>query len=355
MSTAQQHFNLNKIHEPVAFHRSKPVSSSTLVIPNPKAKLLDQVREVLRVKHYALRTEEVYVLWIKRYIFFHQKRHPREMGASEVQAFLSDLAVRQHVSASTQNQALNALIFLYHEVLHLPLEWMDQLVRAKRSRRIPVVMTRDETRRVLAALSGTHQLLGKLLYGTGLRLMECLRLRIKDIDFNLHQIIVRNGKGDKDRVTLLPETLKAPLREHLARVKILHEKDLADGFGEVYLPDALERKYPHAARQWPWQYAFPAARHSIDPRSSKTRRHHLDEQILQRAVRSAVQLAQITKPVSCHTFRHSFATHLLESGSDIRTVQELLGHAQVTTTQIYTHVLSKPGLGVKSPLDHSTL
>ena len=327
------------------------VKNSCKVIPNPKAKLLDQVREVLRVKHYAIRTEEVYVLWIKRYIFFHQKRHPREMGATEVQSFLSDLAVTQKVSASTQNQALNALVFLYQEVLHQEFGDLDGLVRAPRSKRLPVVMSREEARRVIAATAGTHQLLVKLLYGTGLRLLECLRLRIKDIDFGLNQIVVRNGKGDKDRVTMLPASVKPQLQEHLARVRILHEKDLADGFGEVYLPEALERKYPRAAREWGWQFAFPSGRLSKDPRSGKRRRHHLHELILQRAVREAVRLAGISKPASGHTFRHSFATHLLEAGYDIRTVQELLGHAHVTTTQIYTHVMQKPGLGVTSPLD----
>ncbi len=327
------------------------VRKSPKVVPNPKAKLLDQVREVLRVKHYAISTEEVYIHWIKRYIFFHQKRHPREMNAPEVQAFLSDLALNQKVSASTQNQALNALVFLYHEVLHQELGQLDGLVRAPRSKRVPLVMSRDEVRRVISAMSGTHQLLAKLLYGTGLRLLECLRLRVKDIDFDLNQIIVRNGKGDKDRVTMLPASIKSQLQEHLARVKILHEKDVADGFGEVYLPEALERKYPRAAREWGWQHAFPSGRLSEDSRSGKKRRHHLHELILQRAVRNAVQLSQIPKPISCHTFRHSFATHLLESGYDIRTVQELLGHAHVTTTQIYTHVMQKPGLGVTSPLD----
>jgi integron integrase len=235
------------------------------------------------VKHYAIRTEELYVHWIKRYIFFHHKRHPREMGAPEVQTFVSDLALNQKVSASTQNQALNALVFLYHQVLHLQLGELTGLVRAPRSKRIPLVMSRDEVHRVIAALSGTHQLLAKLLYGTGLRLLECLRLRVKDIDFHLNQIIVRNGKGDKDRVTILPASIKAQLQEHLARVKILHEKDLADGFGEVYLPEALERKYPQAAREWGWQYAFPSGRLSEDPRSQKKRRHHLHELILQRA------------------------------------------------------------------------
>ena len=330
--------------------RDNYLKNSPKVIPNPKAKLLDQVREVLRVKHYAIRTEEVYIHWIKRYIFFHQKRHPREMNAAEVQSFLSDLALKQKVSASTQNQALNALVFLYNEVLHQELGSLDGLVRAPRSKRIPLVMSRDEVRWVIAAMSGTQQLLARLLYGTGMRLLESLRLRVKDLDFELNQIVVRNGKGDKDRVTMLPASIKPQLQEHLARVKILHEKDLADGFGEVFLPEALERKYPRAAREWGWQYAFPSGRLSEDPRSGKKRRHHLHELILQRAVRKAVEIARIPKPISCHTFRHSFATHLLEAGYDIRTVQELLGHAHVTTTQIYTHVRSKPGLGITSPL-----
>ncbi len=327
------------------------VTTRARVIPNPKARLLDQVREVLRVKHYSLHTERTYVDWIKRFIFFHQKRHPREMGAPEIQAFLSDLAVRGNVSASTQNQALNALMFLYQQVLHIEIPALDQLVRARRSRRVPTVLTREEAQRLMAAMSGTCQLLGRLLYGTGLRLMECLRLRVKDIDFGMNHIIVRNGKGDKDRVTMLPQSVKAQLEDHLRRVRILHEQDLASGKGEVYLPDALARKYPAAAREWAWQYAFPSARLSRDPRSGKTRRHHLDEQALQRAVRAAVKLAAINKPASCHTLRHSFATHLLEAGYDIRSVQELLGHAHVNTTMIYTHVMNRPGIGVRSPLD----
>jgi integron integrase len=329
----------------------KPSFASAKVTPNPKARLLDQVREVLRVKHYSIHTEDAYVAWIKRYIFFHQKRHPREMGAPEVQAFLSDLAVRQNVSASTQNQALNALVFLYSEVLHLELDWMHDLVRARRTHRVPVVLSKPEVQRVLAAMTGTTQLMGKLLYGTGLRLTECLRLRVKDLDFARGQIIVRDGKGEKDRVTMLPDALRQPLQEHLARVKILHESDLKSGRGEVYLPEALARKYPSAPKEWPWQYVFPSAKLSRDPRSPSIRRHHVDEQMLQRAVRAAAQLAGINKTVTPHTFRHSFATHLLEAGYDIRTVQELLGHAHVTTTQIYTHVMQKPGLGITSPLD----
>ena len=321
------------------------------MLPNPKAKLLDQVREVLRVKHYSIHTEDAYVGWIKRFIFFHGKRHPREMGAAQVQAFLSDLAVKGEVSASTQNQALNSLVFLYSEVLHQELGWMNELVRAKRPKRVPTVMSKEEVRRVLAAMTGTTQLMARLLYGTGMRLMECLRLRVKDVDFANNYIVIRDGKGDKDRITMLPATLKAPLQEHLKRVRILHDKDLADGYGEVYLPDALARKYPRAARERPWQWLFPSARLSVDPRSGKQRRHHADPQALQRAVRAAVRLAQIPKPVSCHTFRHSFATHLLEAGYDIRTVQELLGHEKLDTTMIYTHVMRQPGIGVRSPLD----
>jgi len=319
------------------------------VLPNPKAKLLEQVREVLRVKHYSIHTEEAYAGWIKRFIFFHGKRHPRAMGAPEVQAFLSELAVKAEVSASTQNQALNALVFLYSEVLHQELGWMNGLVRAKRPKRMPTVMSKEEVQRVLAAMTGTPQLMARLLYGTGMRLMECLRLRVKDVDFANNYMVVRDGKGEKDRMTMLPATLKAGLEEHLKRVRILHEKDLADGWGEVYLPDAL--RYPTAAREWAWQSLFPSARISVDPRSGGKRRHHADPQALQRAVRAAVRLAQIPKPVSCHTFRHSFATHLLEAGYDIRTVQELLGHAKVDTTMIYTHVMRERGIGVRSPLD----
>ena len=332
----------------------KYVPGLSKVVPNPKAKLLDQVREVLRVKHYSIHTEDAYVGWIKRFIFFHGKRHPREMGATEVQTFLSDLAVRGNVSASTQNQALNALVFLYSEVLHQELSWMNELVRARRHKRVPTVMSKEEVQRVLAAMTGTPQLMARLLYGTGMRLMECLRLRVKDVDFANNYIIIRDGKGDKDRITMLPATLKASLQEHLKRVGILHEKDLADGYGEVYLPEALARKYPKAAREWSWQWLFPSARISIDPRSARHRRHHADPQLLQRAVRAAVRLAQIPKPVSCHTFRHSFATHLLEAGYDIRTVQELLGHEKLDTTMIYTHVMRQPGIGVRSPLDMST-
>jgi integron integrase len=326
--------------------------STTGVVPNPKKKLLEQVREVIILKHYSIRTEEAYVQWIKRFIFFHQKRHPREMGAVEIQAFLTDLAVRQHVAASTQNQAMNALVFLYREVLRLDPGDFSERVRAKRPARLPVVLTKQEVQKLLAAIpAGTCQLMARLLYGTGMRLMECLRLRVKDVLFQENQVTVRDGKGFKDRVTMLPGSVRGELEHHLQRVKMLHEQDLAAGYGEVWLPYALSRKYPNAAREWGWQYVFPSAHLSKDPRSEKTRRHHANETVLQRAIKNAVRLAGIIKPASCHTLRHSFATCLLEAGYDIRTVQELLGHESVETTQIYTHVMQKPGLGVKSPLD----
>ncbi|HWQ91815.1 MAG TPA: integron integrase [Clostridia bacterium] len=320
-------------------------------IPNPKLKLLDQVSEVMRFKHYSLRTETTYRQWIKRYILFHGKPHPREMGAAEVSRFLSDLAVRGRVAASTQNQAFNALLFLYREVLGQDFGPLQDVDRAKRPARLPVVLTKTEADRVLASMTGTFRLMATLLYGTGMRLMECVRLRVKDIDFEANQIIVREGKGFKDRVTILPLSVKPVLQTHLERVKLLHQQDLSQGGGTVYLPYALERKYPNANREWGWQYVFPAASLSRDPRSNATQRHHVNEQGLQRAVKDAVRLAGINKPASCHSLRHSFATRLLENGYDIRTVQELLGHASVATTQIYTHVMEKPGLGVKSPVD----
>jgi integron integrase len=314
-------------------------------------RLLDRVRAVLRRKHYSLRTEEAYVGWIKRFVLFHDKRHPREMGLPEVEAFLTDLAVKQGVAASTQNQALSALLFLYAEVLQQPLDGPIHTVRAKQPERLPTVLTREEVARVLDALSGVHQLMAKLLYGSGLRLMECVRMRVKDLDFAQRQIIVRDGKGGRDRVTLLPERLVVPLQEHLRRVQLLHTQDLREGYGEVFLPAAFERKAANASRDWIWQYVFPAEQRSVDPRSGAVRRHHLDESGLQKAVKRAAALAQIPKRVTCHTFRHSFATHLLEDGYDIRTVQELLGHRDVATTMIYTHVLNRGGKGVRSPLD----
>ena len=317
--------------------------------PTPK-RLLDQVRDALRLKHYSYRTEQAYVGWITRYVLFHSKRHPNEMGAPEVEAFLTHLAVEEHVAASTQNQAFSALLFLYREVLHKDLGPVDAL-RAKRPKRLPTVLTQEETRRLLGQLSGTYGLMAKLLYGSGLRLMECLRLRIKDLEFERRAIVVRDGKGEQDRVTILPDSLIATLQEHLLRVKRLHEEDLARGSGAVYLPDALERKYPNANREWGWQYVFPSDRLSVDPRSRAVRRHHLDESGLQKAVRQAARRAGIVKPVGPHTLRHCFATHLLENHYDIRTVQELLGHKDVKTTMIYTHVLNRGGLAVRSPLD----
>jgi integron integrase len=317
-------------------------------------KLFDLVRAALRTRHYSIRTEEAYVGWIRRFVVFHGKRHPDEMGEAEINAFVSDLATRGRVAASTQTQALSALLFLYREVLGRPVESLGAVVRAKRPERLPVVLTRDEVRAVLARLDGTPLLVATLLYGTGVRLMECLRLRVKDVDFALNQILVRDGKGMKDRLTMLPVALRQPLQRHLVAVKALHEADLREGFGSVYLPDALARKYPAAAKWWGWQWIFPAASRSADPRAgagSPLRRHHLGETLVQRAVQRAVREARLGKPASCHTLRHSFATHLLESGSDIRTIQELLGHRDVATTMIYTHVLNRGGLGVTSPLD----
>jgi integron integrase len=292
-------------------------------------RLLDRVREVIRIKHYSIRTEQAYLHWIRRYILFHGKRHPQELGATEVSAFLSDLAIQGKVSASTQNQALNAILFLYREVLKIALPWLEGIQRAKKPRHLPVVLTRQEVKRVLARLDGTVWLMAGLAYGAGLRLLECLRLRVKDLEFTRGEVLVRDGKGQKDRVTMLPRNLIDPLRTHLAKVHQLHQQDLAEGFGRVYLPFALDRKYPNADREWGWQYVFPSSRRSIDPRGGAERRHHCDPAVLQRAIRAAVRNAQVLKPASVHTLRHSFATHLLESGYDIRTVQELLGHSEV--------------------------
>jgi len=320
-------------------------------IDRPPRRLLDQLSDRIRFKHYSMRTEHAYGDWVRRFILFHGKRHPREMGVREVEAFLTHLAVAGRVSASTQNQARSALLFLYKEVLATELPWLDQVESAKSSERLPVVLTPEEVQRLLAPMEGTPALICQLLYGTGMRLMECLRLRVKDVDFARGEIVVREGKGFKDRVTMLPEKLVTPLRRHLVRVKALHETDLAAGFGEVYLPWALERKYPNAAREWAWQYVFVAARRSVDPRSGAVRRHHVDAQCIQRALRTALRQAGISKLATPHTLRHSFATSLLETGYDIRTVQELLGHADVSTTMIYTHVLKRGGRGVRSPFD----
>ncbi len=314
-------------------------------------RLLDQVRDVIRLKHYSIRTEQAYLGWIKRYILFHAKRHPREMGADEITRFLTDLAVRGNVTASTQNQALNAILFLYREVLKVDLPWLDGIQHAKKPSRLPVVFSRDEVKRLLAQLEGTTWLMASLIYGTGMRLMECARLRVKDIDFHYTQLIIRDAKGRKDRITVLPACLIEPLRNHLVRVKERHEQDLREGFGRVYLPNALEKKYPNASREWGWQYVFPARSRSLDPRSKVVRRHHFAEDALQRALKGAIRKAQIIKPGTTHVLRHSFATHLLEDGYDIRTVQELLGHSVVSTTMIYTHVLQKGGRAARSPLD----
>ena len=328
-------------------------NSLTLQANAGKAKLLDQVRRVIRFKHYSIRTEETYIQWIRRFILFHGKQHPRDMGEGHIRDFLTHLAVEGKVTASTQNQALSAILFLYQEVLKENIGWVENVERAKRPIRMPVVFTQEEAARILAQMTGTTRLMANLLYGTGMRLMECVRLRVKDIDFGYSQITVRDGKGQKDRVTMLPPVLHDPLRRHLTRVKALHEDDLAEGFGTVYLPFALERKYPEAHRQWAWQYVFPAAKRSVDPRSGRKQRHHAAETVLQRAVKEAIRAAGIHKAASCHTFRHSFATHLLESQYDIRTVQELLGHKDVSTTMIYTHVLNKPGVSVRSPLKNA--
>jgi integron integrase len=320
-------------------------------MPAESPRLLDQLRAKIRVKHYSIRTEEAYTDWVRRFVLYHGRRHPRELGVREVEAFLTHLAVKGRVAASTQNQAKSALLFLYKEVLGIELPWLDNVEQAKAPRRLPVVLTHEEMQTLLERTSGTSGLILRLLYGTGMRVLECLRLRVKDVDFVRREIVVREGKGFKDRVTVLPATLVSPLREHLVRVRDLHHRDLASGYGEAYLPYALERKYPNAGRDWGWQYVFPSARLSVDPHSGKTRRHHADEKAVQRALRQALRDSEIVKPATPHTLRHSFATHLLQSGYDIRTVQELLGHADVSTTMIYTHVLNRGGRRVASPLD----
>ena len=340
---------------------SWPVSS--IVAEEPpmdKPKLLDRVRGVLRVGRYSLRTEEAYLQWIRRFILFHRKRHPAEMGEEQISEFLTHLAAERNVAAATQNQALSALLFLYQQVLERKLQFL-RVERSSRPPKLPVVLTKEEVRTVLAHLKGNYRLMAELLYGSGLRLMECVRLRVKDIDFGYGQIIVRDGKGLKDRVTMLPLELAPQLRRHLEWVREMHKQDLALGAGEVYLPFALDRKYRGAARSWMWQYVFPASQLSVDPRGEQNgrgteapptlRRHHVHEKNLQNAVKLAIRAAGVNKAASCHTLRHSFATHLLENGYDIRTVQELLGHKDVSTTMIYTHVLNQPGIGVRSPLD----
>jgi len=319
------------------------------VVQQPK--LLEQVVAKLRVKHYSMRTEKAYVDWIKRYILHHGKRHPKDMGVAEVEAFLTHLAVERNVSASTQNQAKSAILYLYKEVLGIDLPWLDNVTQAKAPKRLPVVLTQAEVQAVLSRLDGTMWLIASLLYGSGLRIMEALRLRVKDVDFARREILVREGKGFKDRVTMLPVSLIEPLKSHLLKVQALHMEDLSNGYGAVFMPMALDRKYPNAAKDWAWQYVFPSIKLSVDPREKVIRRHHADEKTVQRGVKRAVNLAGLTKLATPHTFRHSFATHLLEGGYDIRTVQELLGHSDVATTMIYTHVLNKGGRGVSSPLD----
>jgi integron integrase len=315
------------------------------------SKLLDTVREEIRRRHYSIRTEKAYVRWIKRFILFHHKKHPKIMGGKEIESFLTHLAIDRNVASSTQNQALQALLFLYRDVLDIDLDMEINAVRAKRPKRLPTVLTREEVKKVITLLPAKHRLMAKMLYGSGLRVIECVRLRVKDIDFGQKLVWVRNGKGMKDRVTMLPEPLIMPLKEHLSHVKRIHEKDVAEGFGMVYLPNALARKYPNAQKEWIWQYIFPAKKLSVDPRSGIKRRHHFGARSLQRAVRKAGKLSKIDKHITCHTFRHSFATHLLERGYDIRKIQELLGHKDVKTTMIYTHVMNQDKLGVESPLD----
>jgi len=320
--------------------------------PDPDLKLVDQVREVLRYHHYAYRTEQTYCDWILRYIkYFGAQKHPRDMGKTEIDAYLSHLATERKVSASTQRQALNAIVFLYRHVLDQVIEGQIEPTRAKRHPRPPLVMTKNEVQRVLAQMHGSHLLMAKLLYGAGIRLMECIRLRVQDFDFERSLIYVRAAKGNKDRATLFPKSIQPEMRRQVEKVKRVHDEDLAQGFGGVYLPEALHRKYPGAAQEFRWQYVFPAKRRSVDPRTALERRHHVLESGLQKAVKVAVDRAGITKRVGCHTFRHSFATHMLEDGVNIRVLQELMGHADVKTTEIYTHVMAKDISATLSPLD----
>lgn len=338
---------------------SRPAKAASVpsvgILPTPKARLKDQFHEVARFKHLAPRTEGSYWEWVVRFLKFHKERcgawkHPRDLTTRSVTPFLTYLANERSVSASTQNQALNAMLFLYREVLALPFHPGD-FIRVRRSPRVPLVLTRDEVRELLEAMTDTHQLMARLLYGTGMRLLETLRLRVKDVDFGRGQVVIHAGKGNKDRVTMLPHSLREPLQQHLAEVRKLHERDLIAGFGSVPLPLGLARKYPNAGREWGWQWVFPSATRSLDPATGRMGRHHTAETGLQRAIKLALQRTSIAKAASCHTLRHSFATHLLEAGTDIRTVQVLLGHSNVATTQIYTHVMQQPGLGVRSPLD----
>jgi integron integrase len=348
-----QNFRRGPIGVPLEVLTPPPDLIATEVMPwQPKtlSALIDRLRRTLRTRHYSRRTEKAYVFWLRRFVAFYAGRSPHEMSAPEVTGFLSDLAVRGKVSASTQNQAFSALLFLYREVLQHKLQELENAVRAKRPERLPLVLTRDEVRRVLTQLKGTPWLMASLMYGAGLRLMESARLRVKDLDLTRSEIVVRDGKGAKDRITVLPASLVEPLRKQFERTWRRHQDDLRAGHGGVELPEALDRKYPRAAWEWPWQWAFPAARRYFHPETGRMRRHHVHESVVQRAFALAVRAARIAKPASCHTLRHSFATHLLDSGYDIRTIQELLGYSDVSTTMIYTHVLNKGGRGVKSPL-----
>ncbi len=346
---------MDSTFRPTAF---LPIPADPYAVQDPapplrrKLRLLDQVRMTILIRHYSRRTEKAYTDWIRQFIRFHHKRHPAEMGGDEVQRFLTSLAVDRRLSASSQNQALSALLFLYKRVLRLDIGWIEGVVRAKRSRHIPVVLSRSEVRALLDQLDERRRLLGMLLYGAGLRVLECVRLRVKDVDFSRNEIVVRQGKGAKDRRTMLPAAVKEPLRRHLKQLRRGHERERRRGLGRVLLPRALARKYPNAEREWAWQYVFPATRVTVERQTGLPFRHHLHETVLQRAVRDAAIRAGLTKPATCHTLRHSFATHLLESGHDIRTVQELLGHRDVKTTMIYTHVLNRGGLGVLSPADN---
>jgi len=335
----------------VAFSERADVSHATNPISSSSPKLLVRLRQSLRSRHYSRRTEETYVMWVKRFIFFHNVRHPADMAEPEINTFLTHWAVKEKVSASTQNQALSALLFLYRHVIGREIGNLGDVIRARKPTRLPVVMTREEVKSVLAHLTGDKRLMASLMYGTGLRLMECVRLRVQDIDFSCNEILVRDGKGAKDRITMLPESLKEPLQNHLKKVKAIHEKDLADGWGRVLMPDALDRKYPNAPKEWRWQWVFSQENRWINPKTNEQGRHHIDESLVQKAVRDAVGIAGLTKRATCHTFRHSFATHLLEDGYDIRTIQDLLGHKDIKTTMIYTHVLNRGPAGVRSPVD----
>ncbi|MGH8556383.1 MAG: integron integrase [Methylococcales bacterium] len=345
------HATVARDYQPVPERSESLPQSQRTRLPETDHPVLDDLRIEVRRRGYSIRTEQAYAGWVARYLAFHGHPNPRTLGTQAVASFLEHLAVQRKVSASTQNQALNALVFFHGQVLKQPIGTLDSFARAKRSKKLPVVLTRAEVTRLIERLDGTFRLMAELLYGTGMRLMECVRLRVLDVDFGYSQIVIRNAKGAKDRVTPLPQSLVDRMHEHLARVREIFEQDSQDGFGEVYLPEALSRKYPNAPKEWKWHYVFPSGRLSVDPRDGKTRRHHIHETGLQKKIKTAADAAGITKRVTCHSLRHSFATHLLKAGYDIRTVQDLLGHADVSTTMIYTHVLNQPGVTVRSPLD----